>query len=145
MIHLAKTSVAALVQEAPALLRLGQKTIWLADDCIDMPWGDVETCERGSCWRGDVPTGVNLTAPHTSGLTFRWSVDIGGKDTEPPVDEMRCRDIARRLPSGPRAQFMEILKGISQGLAKESARARKRANELFALADLAIAITEAQP
>lgn len=126
------------VADADALIRLGQRTVFLEPDAPDLPWHLVDDCEPGGMYRSGVCISGWMIAPHPSGLIFKWSVDVEPRDADGQrtcqIDARLCREIRARLPAGARKGFRQWMGECAAEIAKTAAQCAEAARHQSQLA-----------
>jgi hypothetical protein len=100
------------VAKAEHLKALGETTVYLDGDAVDLPWDKAVRVEKGCGYRLNGPTGFYVIA-EDSGLTMRWSVDMEGRDANGAsvtiFDRDRLREVAMKLPKHVRRSLAAFL------------------------------------
>lgn len=99
-------------------IALGQQDRQLFDPADEaLPWDLVISCEpAGQSLVCDaagqfitVPASVQFTAPHSSGLVFHWTVDVGERDNAAFVNLDTIKHTLDHVHGPGRLQFIELV------------------------------------
>lgn len=106
------------VDNAKALIDMGQERVYLYGDDKDRPWEHVTSASPGGSVRLDITTSIRMSAPHPCGLTFEWTFDIEPRSANGSghhqIDVAGCKEVLAKLPDTPRAELASHLRSCAK-------------------------------
>lgn len=121
------------VEKAAHFIALNQTTVHIDDAAPDTPWDRAHSIECGGSYRFNGPTNFYVIA-EAAGLTFKWSVDMEGRDANGRgvtlFDRDRLREVARKLPFVARIELAAFFQDkVMPDLKKRTAELREAMNK----------------
>lgn len=128
-------------------LAIGQTTCWFSTygddfDLDSLPWHLVTSVARsGSLLIGggvEIANSAKFIAPHESGLTFDWSLDLAKYGTGGRVDLELVERVLPRLEGEPLRQFLALVSANAQAVRGAAVTWRDEAQDLIDACDAAL-------
>lgn len=118
------------VELAEHYIALGQEEVYLYKP-ENPPWDLVTAAKTGGMTRHGIETGLEFTATHPSGLSFRWLVDLEERDANGrPGLRFDIPRIAAMIENIP----LEMRQRVRECLAKGADTASQQGNESLVFA-----------
>jgi hypothetical protein len=123
------------VKKSAHYLAVGQSDIYLYGDSGDYPWEYAVSAEAGCTHRIDIATSISFKAQHPSGLSFRWSFDIEGRNANGAstyeIDAKAVAAMMSKVPTKVRTQLTKYFETCADAVEKHANTYLEAANRQF--------------